>query len=217
MIMSSALAHQSPRKTTLRPVAGSILAVIFLTLIVSCGGGDSSDPQGSPLAPEADGTIDVTSTAPASPEPTATPNVEVIEIVDGQPVQTIGGNGWWDSKAPVAEFRAIHPVLAGSPSGDAIWSLYAASFVASEWLSGREPVPAAFGPYVAGLTLEELAVEANELFAQITALDPTSAEWLRPYHLAETDEEFTLVVNLGFAACLSIATWDECLARASGG
>ncbi len=178
--------------------------------MVSCGGGESSATP----APDDRVTLDERSTVPPSTGATATPNVVVIEIL---PASAIGGNAWWDSKAPVAEFRAILPVLAGTPNGDAIWSLYAATFVASEWLSGREPDPAAFGSYVASLTLEELPVEANDLFGQIMALDPTSAEWLRPYQLAETDAEFTLVVNLGFTACLSIAAWDVCVARASGG
>ena len=217
MIISSALARQSRWIATPRLTVGSFLAGVFLTLTISCGGGDSSAPP----TPNERVTFDDRSTVSSAPGPTATPNVVVIEIfppsADGQSTLTIGSNAWWDSKAPVAEFRAILPVLAGSPNGDSIWSLYAATFVVSEWLSGREPDPAAFGSYVASLTFEELPDEANDLFGQVMALDPTSAEWLRPYQFAETDEEFTLVVNLGFTACLSIATWDECVARASGG
>ena len=195
--------------------------VAFLTLTISCGSGDSSNSTATDLAPNDRVIFDARSTVPAEPGPTATPNVEVIEIfppsADDQSTLDIGSNAWWDSKAPVTEFRAILPVLAGTPNGDAIWSLYAATFVASEWLSGRESNPTAFGPYAAGLTLEELANVANDLFGQIMAQGPTSAEWLRPYQSADTDAEFTLVVKLGFTACLSIATWDECLARASGG
>ena len=209
--------HMNRRIATPRLMVGSFLAVVLMTLVVSCGGGESSAPPESQSAPDGGEISDVPPTVPPSPGPTATPDVVVIEIIDGKQTFAIGSNEWWDSKAPVARFRAIHPVLGGSPSGDAIWSLYAASFVAAEWLSGREPVPEAFGPYVSGLTLEQLPDEANDLFAQIAALDTASDEWLRPYQSAETDEEFTLVVNLGFAACLSIATWDECIARASGG
>ncbi len=221
MIISSALARRTRWIATPWRAGGSFLAVVFLTLTISCGDGESSAPPAPDSTPNDRVTFDERSTVPPAPGPTATPNVEVIEIfpssADGQSALDIGGNAWWDSKAPVTEFRAILPVLAGTPNGDAIWSLYAATFVASEWLSGREPDPTVFGSYVASFTLEELPDEANDLFGQVMALDPTSADWLRPYQFAETDEEFTLVVNLGFTACLSIATWDECVARASGG
>ena len=209
MIVSSALARQ--RRWFAAPwlPVGWFLAVSFLTLVISCGSGDSTTPTATQPPPDARAIFDERSTP--------TPNVEVVEIFPPSAELPVGSNAWWDSKAPVVEFRATLPVLSAAPNGDAIWSLYAATFVASEWLSGREPNPTAFGSFVAGLGLEELPVEASDLFGQITALDTTSAEWLRPYQSAETDEEFTLVVNLGFAACLSIATWDECLARASGG
>lgn len=43
------------------------------------------------------------------------PDVVVVEIIDGEVVLSIGSNAWWDSMAPVAEFQAVQPVLAGSP------------------------------------------------------------------------------------------------------
>ena len=198
-----------------------MLSAVVLTMVfVSCSSGDTSaGPTSSPGLNDG-GAPPVASTVAPAPAATATsnvPDVEVVEIIDGEAVFALGSNEWWDTKAPISEFRELSPVLAGSPSGNAIWSLYAATFVASEWIAGREPTPEAFGPFLSGLTLEELATEANDLFAQITLLESDPAPWLRPDQSAQTDEEFTLVVNLGFTACLSIATWDECLARAAGG
>ena len=215
MIVPSALIRHNRWTSTSGP--GAIVAVVLLVLVVSCSSGGSGDPPTSDPPLDGDGVPSATSTVPPAPAMTATPNVAVIEIIDGKAVVPLGSNEWWDTKAPVAEFRALSPVLSGSPSGDAIWSLYAATFVASEWLAGREPEPASFGPFIADLTLEELSVLANDLFAQITALGSEQIDWLRPYQSAATDAEFTLVVNLGFAACLNIATWDECVDRASGG
>lgn len=204
-----------------RPGAGWLLIVTVFAFTVSCGSGSGGATPESETAPVDGVVIDATPTISLPPAATATPNVEIIEIfptqVDSQTTFTVGSNEWWNSTTPVADYRTILPVLSGTPNGDAIWSLYAATFVASEWLSGREPGPAGFGPYVAGLAFEGLPAQADALFAQIMALDPASATWLRPYHLADSDEDFTLVVNLGFTACLNIATWNECLDRASSG
>jgi len=200
---------------------GWLLAVILFALVVSCGDGSADNTQQTQVASTANALSQATPTLPPLPVATATPNVEIIEIfptpVDNQSTYAVGTNDWWNSTAPVVEYRAILPVLAGTPNGDAIWSLYAATYVASEWLSGREPGPSAFGPYVANLDFEALPARADALFARIMVLDPASAGWLRPYHLAESDADFTLVVNLGFTACLNIATWNECLDRASDG
>ena len=120
------------------------LAALVLATAISCGSGSSDDTLVVAEAP----TSNVSEATPIlSPPPaaTATPNVVVIEIfptsVGSPSTFVIGGNEWWNSIAPVGDYRTLMPVLSGTPNGDAIWSLYAATFVASEWLSGREPVP----------------------------------------------------------------------------
>ncbi len=92
MTILFALAHQSRWIAMPRLTVGSFLAVAFLTLTISCGSGDSADPTETQPPPDARAIFDERSTP--------TPNVEVIEIFPPGAELPIGGNAWWDSKAP---------------------------------------------------------------------------------------------------------------------
>jgi hypothetical protein len=123
----------------------------------------------------------------------------------------IGSEEWWDAYAPIADFRDAW-TRSTDIDEELARVLYAALFVTSEWLSGDDPDPRVFGSYVASLAWSELPSEANKLSDEILALPFPSAEgWARPYQNPQTDEEFTLAINLFFAACLSNATLDECI------
>jgi len=189
-----------------------VFLVGVLALYASgCGGQAQATVTPVPIA-----TLVPTSTPAATAPPTQTPE-PTPSPAPFQATLPLGSEGWWGQVAPCAAYREATPTLAGLDGGDAICSLYAAVFVASEWISGREPNPRRFADFVRSLPDEMMPSEAYRLFSEIRAVDPDTASWARPYLHPEVTSEFSLLGNLAFAACLSIKTWDECYATLTGG